>query len=586
MDIFRKIKDTEYGKFRTDLEELVQKLNKISLDHETSVKQPRISEYFPVHWEINQFYHVLTVLMERFGVLNYVFTIVDEDLKIVDAFYLVMDLFDSTSSKSKQGIRELSLHLETFDEEAEEFIGTLEQKIKTKASIQDYVENYFSEIKDLDSTKTILIPYDLEQKITDLQLPLANLNIIEFFLKLAESKNTKDLILPNNRYIINQVIQNRSLQVLVDKISSIFSEIDIRQWATIWGTLLDDLMVNFLIMIQKQIVVAGRLIVENRKITLNPLPVHIYKPVHRPEVDVNKIAAEIYEKTGVRTMICDEKSIESLVRMIYSTENPNFLKLVVDLYAWSENSSWYPDSLLNSFLKLFGFKLGNNLALLNDAFKLVVSNFENILIATYRIYPEVKEKSRTSYLTLVHLTLERGEPTIRVINSESYMRYLNNPIIDPPERLKKIKDSVEKQEGISFKACLGFDINVLSDSISTKNIENMLKMKSIAHQLPFVASIGALFAGMKALKVEEAMETSDSLLKITEQEPGKLVEEPLKFKEYFDAFLKKGILFISDEEKSMGAIRTPIYSKGGYLGLDMELIRKIIEERSTPESKS
>ena len=108
----------------------------------------------------------------------------------------------------------------------------------------------------------------------------------------------------------------------------------------------------------------------------------------------------------------------------------------------------------------------------------------------------------------------------------------------------------------------------------------------MAHQLPFVASLGALFAGMKALNVEKVLDSEDAILKITENNKAALIEEPLKFREYFDAFLKKGILFISEEEKSMGSIRHPIYSKDGFLGLDMDLIRDKLEKNNRNKNLS
>ena len=47
--------------------------------------------------------------------------------------------------------------------------------------------------------------------------------------------------------------------------------------------------------------------------------------------------------------------------------------------------------------------------------------------------------------------------------------------------------------------------------------------------------------------------------------------EKMKIVSFFEGFLKKGLLCIVDESKeNLKRIRSPLYSKQGYLGLDME----------------
>ena len=53
--------------------------------------------------------------------------------------------------------------------------------------------------------------------------------------------------------------------------------------------------------------------------------------------------------------------------------------------------------------------------------------------------------------------------------------------------------------------------------------------------------------------------------------------EKMKIVSFFDEFLKKVLLCIVDESKeNLKRIRIALYSKQGYLGLDMETLRELI----------
>ena len=53
--------------------------------------------------------------------------------------------------------------------------------------------------------------------------------------------------------------------------------------------------------------------------------------------------------------------------------------------------------------------------------------------------------------------------------------------------------------------------------------------------------------------------------------------EKMKIVSFFDEFLKKGLLCIVDESKeNLKRIRSPLYSKQGYLGLDMEVFVNLL----------
>ena len=226
---------------------------------------------------------------------------------------------------------------------------------------------------------------------------------------------------------------------------------------------------------------------------------------------------------------------------------------------------------------------------IREGFRVVMDYFSDILFITYRISPP--ESKKKTFLTLIHLGLKEDEIFLKMIDYKPYTKYLYGDYLDlsPVDRIKLIKENIENDVKVIFKGCFGFDINILSDIISPKNIESLLKIKNMSRQLPLIASISALFAGMKALNVEETIKKEGSILTISksiektmeeQEEESKTVAEPLQFKKFFDSYLKRGIVFISDESHTMKQIRSPLFSKEGYLGLDLDLIQELIKKKN------
>jgi hypothetical protein len=499
--------------------------------------------------------------------------VINSDLVVKDAFFI-----ENESTTESDNLMTIEFNLKFFqDKEDHEKLMEIQEKIKHHEDIHEIVNNKFSKSYNYNEIKPIIIPFNLKEIIDNLNLPSFNINLLNFCLSIIEFKEKKQNIDKNLKYLFDILFKNEDYTAFISNLLDIFSDTDVKQWLTIWGTLLDDLMINILIIDKERIIFGCRFIVEDRKFTINPLPVHVYAPTIRKNENLADIAKDLHEKTGLRTLISPLENVIALFGKIMEGK-PNLLDVILKIFEWSEISQWYPGSILGSFLRLFGFKLGKDITQFSNAFNQVIKNFEDILIATFRIHG--KKDYYKSYQTFIHLTFENETAKIKLIDSRPYKHLLEEKDINSVERLKKMKEEIEKKSGITFKACLGFDINILAESISTQNIETLLKIKNMAHQLPFVASLGALFAGMKALNVEDTLEGNGEILEIAEQEQDNLIEQPLKFKEYFDAFLKKGILFLSDQEKSMGNIRTPIYSKDGFLGLDMDLIRGQIEKKT------
>jgi hypothetical protein len=59
MDIFLKKSDPSYFSIRTNIEQLISTSKKISLEPDRNYEKPEISEYLPIHWELNQVYSLI-----------------------------------------------------------------------------------------------------------------------------------------------------------------------------------------------------------------------------------------------------------------------------------------------------------------------------------------------------------------------------------------------------------------------------------------------------------------------------------------------------------------------------------------------
>ena len=71
---------------------------------------------------------------------------------------------------------------------------------------------------------------------------------------------------------------------------------------------------------------------------------------------------------------------------------------------------------------------------------------------------------------------------------------------------------------IHFGISLGIDLQVMTESISVRNIEAFLGVSNITRQIPLIATLG-VFAGMKAVGIEQGIqEINAPLIELNEDE--------------------------------------------------------------------
>ncbi|MHA1720281.1 MAG: hypothetical protein ACTSXK_12220, partial [Promethearchaeota archaeon] len=530
---------------RSYISELFDHLNKIALDvmDEENIPDSLFSG-LPFQWDLHQIYNLIQYFHKIKPLQNYCFIAINDELLPIDVFLISVDEIEK---KEEEKLNTLRFNLTEIDdiEKKGVFLEKISKKIEKRISIKEDVNSLIDFDKNL---PVIIIPHNFIEIISEAQIPLLNLDIFKIFEakdRLEEvfySKFDKEFI----NYVFSLInSQGLLFSFIKDMVQKAKNE-ELPKWSSIISTLLDGVMTNIVILLKKpqKVILVFRIIIEDNRFRINPLPWRIVKKCNDKQFSPEQIAEFLYNSTGFRTELIFDNQILKLLRDWNKSEN-NVFDLFTNIFSLSYTSIWSPDSLLNEFLKLFGFELGKGVQNFSRAIKVVIQYFENILIVVYKNGTE-----GNSYNTLVKFSVEQDKFMINIIDTKPFKKQFSAHKDDSLSRLKGIKSAVEESLGIKFNGCFGFDIKILSESLSAKNIQALLSVNTMAHQLPFVATVGALFTGMKALGVEKVINGDEPFLEIYKngiKKESTLTSNKMKFVNYFDAFLKKGILFISSE---------------------------------------
>src|SRR6056297_2366375 len=99
MDIFGEKRNAENFIIRKDLEDFIEKLSKIPIDPNRNFPEPRIIEYLPFHWELNQIYSILDYLCQEGILKNIFFIVINKDFEIIDVFLLLYKINDKNEER-------------------------------------------------------------------------------------------------------------------------------------------------------------------------------------------------------------------------------------------------------------------------------------------------------------------------------------------------------------------------------------------------------------------------------------------------------------------------------------------------------
>jgi hypothetical protein len=584
MDFFEKA-DKEFLRARGGFAKIIAILNKISEDPFQDVEVPKdIVDFIPIRWDVNQIYLLIESLYHHKLFQDFCFLIIDGKFKIKDAFILKAEPQENINQIRQKTPVSFALHFFEDAPETTTFFSTLEQLISQEKPIKDHMDRFIKGNYGIQAIQTLIVPWNFKEMSKNLQLPSLNTDLMEFISSFIDLKSfiSDTMDKSKSKFLLSQFDQNNLIIKTLTKALKGWENVDLDKWSKIWIAMLDDMMMNVVIADSDYIVLAFKIIVEEQKFSINSLPMSLFKNCCGDRLSKQEIAERISKRTGLRTVVIDEKDINTFFEQ-YVEEKGDLFDELAKMIEIVYSSPWHPDNLLNSFLKLFDLELGEGIKDVHLALRAVVKYYQNILIATFQ-----SPSDNSVGGTLVNLWVKDRKYNMKLVNSNPYKKIFQDKTLTSFEKLQKLRELLENTLKIKFNVCFGFDIDVLSDSISTKNMQAMLGVNKMTAQLPLLASIGGLFASLKALGVEEEIyDKEQPLVKLHKKESSKqapteneaYAEEKMKFVNYFDGFLKKGILCIVDEGfNNINEIRSPIYSKEGYLGLDLKKLRELFTE--------
>ncbi|MHA1776815.1 MAG: hypothetical protein ACTSWC_08560 [Promethearchaeota archaeon] len=581
MNMKKSVISKDIQKFHKSVELSSQIFNRIALNPFEKVSIPKIFySGLPISWNLTQIYHILNFLYEKIPFQHVFFMFVDKSLQLLDGFlFHIEQILDEDEKKVNRSFLQSEVEFLREFEERDEFILKLQEIMYQKQSIAPFVNEYFSKNYGFEKVYPFIIPWSIKSDIASLNLPSFNTNTLLAISRILSWKNPilKGFQEESNNdiyYFLSQNIKNPKIFQTIKKWIISWNNVDLQQWSTIITTLLDDLTMNFVLVSNdhKNLLFGVKMMVDHNQMKLTALPNHIFKDLLTPEKSLLDIGKNIYKKTGIRTAILETQDFWKYFTRFRNSDMGMF-EFLTSLFELVFSATYYPDSLLNSFLKLFGLELGSGITEISNAFKTMTRYFGNILIVTYQ--DNIKDENKP-YEALAEMKYDGQNYSMKLLNTADYKELFRTSPTNKFTRLKIIKEGIEKAQNTHYSCCFGFNIDLFSEYLSAKNIQAFLKMSDMVHQLPFIATLGALFVGMKGMHADE---NSAPLIHTYDEQPSEdLIQDKLEFHNYINGFLKKGMLFISDEDKSMMRIRSPEYAEQGYLGIDMEALREFIRK--------
>lgn len=575
------INSRDIKKFHRTVELSIQIFNRIALNPFEKVTIPKILySGLPISWNLTQIYHILNYWFDKTPFPHIFLGFVDKKLSLIDGFLVHFEqIKDEEENEMEHSFLQSEVEFLPEIENKGDLYIHLQESILNKQHIAPIMEKYLTSRNIKEKIYSFLIPWTLKSDIAALNLPSFNTNTI---LAISKILSWKSPILEGFRadadndtyYLLDQNIHNRAVLDTIRKWINSWNNIDVQQWTIIVTTLLDDLTMNLVLVSEdhKNLLFGVKMMVDHNRMKITALPNHIFKDLLTPGKNLLEIGKELYKRTGTRTAIMDSNTFWKYFERFRNSDMGMFA-FFGSLFELVFSATFYPDSLLNSFLKLFGLELGSGITEISNAFKTMTRYFGNILIVTYQ--DNIEDESKP-YEALVEMKYDGQKYSMNLLNTADYRDLFRSSPMDKFARLKNIKEGIEKAKNTHYSGCFGFNIDLFSEYLSAKNIQAFLKMSDMVHQLPFIATLGALFVGMKGMRADE---NGEPLVHTYDETPTEdLVTDKLQFHNYIDGFLKKGMLFIGDEDKSMMRIRSPEYAEQGYLGIDMESLREFIRK--------
>jgi hypothetical protein len=431
-------------------------------------------------------------------------------------------------------------------------------------------------------SEAVLVPTKILDFLGNAEPPSLAESVPEFYSAIADIlrflKSVED---PIYSYIIHELETNSIIFKIVTHLFTLFEGVDPDALSEDMTQLFEGLHYNIVVFYKGELVYCTRILGEDDRLMMHFIPPYRMKAYMQWRNEPLKLADSLYASTEVPTLVLTGPEVDAFV------ENwPNLQTLyqyMTNLLAVLVIGQSVPYNTLTEFLELFGLRLGSG-----------VTQLPRLLNETFEYFG-------TTLITLINPKLRRVDATLEIITAgnngtdHTTLRFIpyhefpedvfvtGGDSIDLKTVLASIKTTAETLTGHQYNVTLGININSMMDALATKNLNAIFGLKNMMFQLPLIASLGALFAGMQGLQAAgDEFDGDDNL--VESAPPGESVfdeEIRAQARMLFDGFLKRGILAIlKHPKKSFNQIRDPELAAEGYLGLDFDAIRKLIRRET------
>lgn len=574
------VKKVEVGYQKGDVvkffKSLVEKLNIISEDPLNEDKDSRIRiPFFPLLWDVSQFYF----LMKEFYYVklfdNMAFIITNKDYsKIHEIFTFQFIKTDEEETGTSQN--RYIFQIQEFDNEKNRDV--YDQLNIYVSSFDVKIFKYLQKILSDSLGVNIGQLFILREGIANVgilgETDYINSDVVRYlkdFFDLMRKGLSKQQLqkMPVIEYSSKENRSNPIVNMFI-RFGRDWANIDINKYMDYFTKIYDNTSYNLLIFnSEKRPIAICRATIDGGIIHFNPVPLHFLKKyiTNESKNEIEEITKTLYNYTKVKTIAIH---LQDFINILYKINDKEFslLEFVFEIFQYIHNQPIIPDSILSSIISTLNVDNKKVLPHLKDIIIKFLEYYEKVIIAT-----EVKVKKDWYELeTILSITINNNKMVLKQIPTENcsniYETRKRKDVIDLFDKF------ITQFTGEKYPLIILVRIDKFIEIFSSKNLQSMLEMNKLMQSLPSLEKVSEIINFIANNKEKP----KDS------QKIGLQNSEPPKSENIFGAvpsfnqFLMKGILLKVNKDKSFIEFRNSDASEEGYLGLNIDRLREIIEK--------
>lgn len=562
------------GAVRDCFDALVKRLNEISEDPLNEEKDDRIRvPFFPLTWDISQFYFLLKEFYRLKLFDNMAFIITNRDYSEIQEIFL-FKFIETDEEEIGTGRARLKFQIQPIEDDIESDIMK-----KLNQLVADFDVEVF---KFLQNYLCLNFKFDIGQLFI-LREAIANVGILketdyinsdvirylkDFFSLMRKGLSEQHLEkMPVIQYSTKENRENPIVNFFI-KFGRDWADVEIDEFFDVVAEIFESKSYNFLIFNDEDRPIAiCRATFDSGILHFNPVPIHFLKDflIGSDEMDPREMTKSLYSHTKITTIPMRMSVINNYLADI-TQPKCSFVEGILSGTEFLYREPIYPDSILKTLLKRgFGIKFDKLIPGLENAIKKAVEYYGRILFVNIK-----KRKEGGKCLqNIFDLFVEDGCIQANQLNIEGYLEIFKDK--KTTIAINELKSAVEKSEGCSYGLMVTIKLDEFTEIFSVRNLESLMEMTKFMQSLPSLEKISVLLKKISESDMDK-LEEPDKQAQLPEQ------EEFLEGVPSLNHFLTKGIMIKVAEDKSFIQVRDEEYSDQGYLGMSIQRLKEFINE--------